>query len=191
MCQIILCDKNKPSRAYLEDSWQVNKNGAGIAWFKGPSLRFIKGIMKFKEFINIFYKVPHPCVVHFRQATSGTVMPQLTHPFVVGLKTDALDGQAKAVLFHNGHCHDEACAMLRHLILRGIKVPDTCWSDSKMIAFVLEHTSVALLNFIPGSKFVYMRVGNEIKTFGAFHKKEGFQVSTEFLGHRGWKYLGV
>lgn len=104
MC-VAACIFNKVSREYLDAMHKDNPDGGGVAWVVGGQLRFARGLDA--EGIHTMQEqgqITLPYLLHFRWATHGDKVPELTHPFPIGPR--ALMGELKGVcdrlLIHNG-----------------------------------------------------------------------------------------
>ncbi len=153
MCVIVVCPNTRPSSEMVEKCWQANPDGAGIAYREGEGsntvVRWKKGLSlaKIKDEIEA---APFPFVAHFRIASVGKVVPNLTHPFPVHPKAPLdLAGTTKGhVLFHNGtwtKWRDEtwiAAARFK------AKIPAGRWSDTRAMAFLSYFYGPGLLDFI-------------------------------------------
>lgn len=112
MCIIVIKDKGvKTDRDLLHTCFQNNPDGCGIAYGDGKTVHVVKGLMTEESLdlaLDIFEKdlEKNVSVFHFRQATAGKVIPELTHPFPIPAnKTNRYSTlyNANCVLFHNGH----------------------------------------------------------------------------------------
>ncbi len=97
----------KFSQEVFVNMWESNSDGFGMAWRAAPSGVYVKkGLMDFEAAWAAYNAMPEgvPHVLHFRLATHGGVIPELTHPFLVSKSSDLfLEGVAHdPVLFHNG-----------------------------------------------------------------------------------------
>lgn len=73
----------------LDEAWENNPHGAGIAYLKGGRVRIVKGLMKLNDLKKAIEKHKEfldgkPHLVHLRVTTSGGTSPQNTHPWKVG-----------------------------------------------------------------------------------------------------------
>jgi hypothetical protein len=90
----------------LESMEADNPHGGGVAWANGHGqISFIKGltarqIFQYQEEGTLAY----PYLLHFRWATYGAKVPQLTHPFVIGPRAllGETSGDCQALFIHNG-----------------------------------------------------------------------------------------
>jgi hypothetical protein len=166
MCVIMASVQGaKINEDWLKAGWDANDHGAGIAWREGQGkkagVRFIKGLMTIEETIEAYSKVPEnvPHVVHFRIASVGGKLPELTHPFLINEdSTLNMEGLTKQpLLFHNGHLNSWKAWLTETAQRSGgtIKVPDGPWSDSRAMAFLTHHLGKGMMNFFD-EKLVYL-----------------------------------
>lgn len=110
MCLAIFKPKNKafPKTDLLKNAWENNPDGAGLAIVENDHVKIIKGIMTFKALKNILKNNDlknKDVVLHFRWSTSGTIIPELTHPFPVSRSNKdlkALSIETEKAIIHNG-----------------------------------------------------------------------------------------
>lgn len=88
MCVIIRKPKGiEVSERVLRKCWEHNSNGAGFMYSEKGSLVVVKGLMKFQEFLKAYQDhnpIEKEVIIHFRLASHGKIVPEQTHPFVVG-----------------------------------------------------------------------------------------------------------
>lgn len=105
MCvAVIVASKKRVPSDHLQAMHEANPHGGGIAWCKDGVVMFRKG-MTWQEIDAVQDALPRPFLLHFRIATRGAKIPELTHPFPLGMQafTEDLTGVAeKGVLIHNG-----------------------------------------------------------------------------------------
>lgn len=111
MCIIAVKPKgvNPPSKEILQNMFEANPDGAGIAYNIKGKLYIIKGLMTFEEFFNKCKEIPKEsgAIYHTRIETSGGVCKELTHPFFLNKnileqrKTNVCINKGEAVA-HNG-----------------------------------------------------------------------------------------
>lgn len=179
MCVIAICKSRKLTETEIKNMWGQNSDGSGIAYRKGGKMYFKKGIMDKEKLIETIKMSNLPQVVHFRLASSGPTVPELTHPFCCDDKPITLEGPADKVLFHNGHWQDAEKIMLNLCIFKGTKIQhlDGRWNDSRIIAFLVGHAGDGILNFIPGKFVIVTNNQVVIKMVGEFTEKNGIFVS--------------
>lgn len=88
MCILIAKPKGikMPDMKTLENCWDSNPDGAGLAWSDGRKIYLKKGYMKWEAFRDDVVNLAiddYNAIIHFRIATHGTVKPDNTHPFSV------------------------------------------------------------------------------------------------------------
>lgn len=67
----------------LKNMWDNNDDGAGFMYADRGTVRVVKGLMKFEDFLAAYKRVGEhrKIVMHFRIKTHGAVSAELTHPF--------------------------------------------------------------------------------------------------------------
>src|SRR5690349_1219622 len=137
MCVIIAGTDKKPSLEVLEACEKVNGHGTGLAWVtRSGDVHYAKGLKP-----DAMHKVlesltdGRPWAAHFRLATVGGQVTELSHPFPVldGVPL-AKDGRAPKVLFHNGHWSSWQEHGLREVLRWGIPPLKGDISDSRVAA---------------------------------------------------------
>lgn len=96
------------SARYLQAMEDDNPHGAGVAWQDGNAIRFHRGLTAAEIFeMQESGQMTYPYLLHFRWATHGAKVPELTHPFPTGVRAllGELAGTAPEVLIHNGTWH--------------------------------------------------------------------------------------
>jgi hypothetical protein len=91
-------------------AWKQNSDGAGLCFREDGQVRIIKGFMQLDEFINFLCEneaifTPIELVIHLRFSTSGTIKPELTHPFPTAKNNEhltSLDCYTDQAIIHNG-----------------------------------------------------------------------------------------
>lgn len=106
MCIIAYVRKGvKLENDYLTRFHHRNPHGAGIAIWNDNERKWevVKGLMTLEEIEDFMTSKKlvdtkdHPTfVIHFRYATAGSIIPELTHPFKITLQND------ECIFFHNG-----------------------------------------------------------------------------------------
>src|SRR5260221_10234793 len=138
MCVIYVCNSNVPDEWELAGGALSNSDGAGVAWREKGVIKWEKGIDEVKDVMEITKKVKLPIVIHFRTASAGPAIPELTHPFplVKGIPLD-LTGSAPAVLFHNGHMTNWEEKYLNFILGAGEEVSLGEFSDTRAMAHMI------------------------------------------------------
>jgi hypothetical protein len=93
------------SKEYLDEMDISNPHGGGVAWLSNGELCFRRGLVA-KEIYEMQEngELTYPYLLHFRWATHGPKIAQLTHPFPTGIRAflGELQGTADEVMIHNG-----------------------------------------------------------------------------------------
>lgn len=189
MCVIAVCQKRKLSGEEMRLAWQVNPDGAGIAWVEDGMVRVVKGLMSLGLLADAIEGAGLPMVVHFRLASVGEVRPELTHPFPI-LASAPVDLRYKTdapVLFHNGHW---ARWYLYPAIVEALAphVPvtiadDPIISDARAIASlagILGEEILEVFQYHAGL-FAVVYPDGRIRTYGRFHDRSGVLFSNLYF----------
>lgn len=139
MCVAVVVEsKKRIPRKHLEAMHESNPDGAGLAWIDGNQIQYRKGLT-WQQIDALQDKIPRPFFMHFRIATKGAKIPELTHPFPLGMQafSDDLVGSAHAVLMHNGTWHD-----YRKWVPNGIN--EYLVSDTQVAAYACEENDEIL-----------------------------------------------
>lgn len=128
-----------PTLDELKQAEALNRHGGGMAWLDGDRVRFERNISADRAYaILASLPVFVPFIIHFRIASQGSIMPSLCHPFSLdaGANNDALNGEATAVLAHNGTIdRDHWLPMLLRSDLAIL--PGGDWSDTRALAYTI------------------------------------------------------
>jgi len=183
MCIIAVCEKRFLTNKEIENCFSNNNDGAGMAWYEDNKLHFAKGFMTLDEFMDFYRSKKHfiPHVVHFRIGTSGTIVPELTHPFECSIIDIRLKGMTDhPLLFHNGVYHDYHSLLLNvvfpALIKYNMKLPDGDWNDTRVIAMTVSILGENLLRTMTG-RFVLVKPEGKFRLFGSFEEENGVHFS--------------
>jgi hypothetical protein len=170
MCVAVIVEsKNRVPRAHLKAMHEANPHGGGIAWYEGDKAQvvmFRKGVT-WEEIDAIQDKLPRPFLLHFRIATRGAKIPELTHPFPLGMQafTEDLVGIANmGVLIHNGTWSD-----FRKFVPGGIDANSV--SDTQVAAYVAGQDE-SVLNEVVWSNAI-MKPGGDVIYRGQWTKEDG------------------
>lgn len=160
MCLLILAKKSFPSREVLSLGNQHNPHGIGIAWTENGRVKWKKGIT-LEELQTMEKRVSgRPHMIHFRLATVGGKRPELCHPFSVDERAStALEGEADAVLMHNGHWGNWS----KELLLAAdynTELPNDPWSDTRAMAFLAHAKGMKFLDSVKEKVVVLHGDGN-------------------------------
>lgn len=149
MCVISIVQKARPSIKMVDQMFDQNDAGAGIAWRENGHVRWAKGL-NLKEIQSFCRTVPLPYVAHFRIPTCGGAIKQLCHPFPIHKDSSlALEGTIKgSVLFHNGHWANWKDHVITALVKGHLQLPKGKWSDSRAMAWISAHYGLGMLELI-------------------------------------------
>lgn len=187
MCVIIAGTNKKPSLEVLQACEKANGHGAGIAWVtrKGDVV-YVKGT-KPEGMHALLSKLNdgRPWAVHFRLATVGGQVDELTHPFPVldGVPLQK-DGRAPKVLFHNGHWSDWQEHGLREVLRWGVKPLAGHISDSRVVAMLVHHYGEDVLGLIPGKYILLDKEGFRIWPYA---KTDWHEIDGCWYSNQNWK----
>jgi glutamine phosphoribosylpyrophosphate amidotransferase len=201
MCVIFVCRDRLPTEDELRATWARNSDGAGVAWWDGKKVRWRKGLMRLSEVLELLPQLSVPCVLHFRAATHGGVVPELTHPFIISttrpysLELRGALRKEEALLFHNGVENSALSQLIQLLALKGKRLDTAHMSDSRAIALLCSMVgTVALAMF--HSKFVLINWEGDLEVRGQFYEEDGMLVSSHYkypscgYGQYGWGLAG-
>lgn len=154
MCVIMVCADKRPTPSLVDQAWNKNDHGGGVAWREKNDkdeliVKWEKGLSK-EQMHEFCAKLPFPFIAHFRIASVGGRQEDLCHPFEIGPKASAkLSGiTSRGVLFHNGTWGQWRSVAMDLAINRGIKVPPGPWNDTRTMAWVTAHLGDGILEFI-------------------------------------------
>ena len=149
MCVIAVCEEERVSPIQVEQMYNANNAGAGVAWRESGKVLWKKGL-NLEEIQEIIADLPLPFVAHFRIPSCGGSSKMLTHPFPISKDAElVLEGSTTGrVLFHNGHWRDwKEMALKAGLAGKG-KIPAGIWSDSRVMAWMANGMGLGVLTFI-------------------------------------------
>lgn len=164
MCCIALIDDDarRPSDILIDQMWERNKDGAGLAWRETQEdgkvlvawekgLMGIEGLNRVKELAKV---LPIPFIMHFRIATIGGIRANMTHPFPIDQRgQNTLTGKTDGyVLFHNGTWSEWDREGRETARSTGIPIPSGKWSDSRALAWVCSILGNGYMDFLPTQK---------------------------------------
>lgn len=171
MCVIAIAQTVRPTEDMVEKMWRHNDDGFGIAYrgvlTKGKDKGKIgvcwqKGVEDLKDAIKLCAEAPLPYVAHFRIASQGGIVKELTHPFPIEQDVPMdLEGQtAGGVLFHNG----DWSGWRHHILIPGRPLPKgDKMSDTRAMAFLVSIYGTPFMNVIEEKGVAFY--GNRIETF--------------------------
>jgi hypothetical protein len=132
MCVAVIIEDNKRiPAANLKAMHEANSDGGGLAWMADGVVHFRKGLT-WEQIDALQERLPRPFLLHFRIATRGPKVAELTHPFPLGeqaFSEDLTGISDKGVIIHNGTWPD-----FKKYIPEGVN-PDKC-SDTQVAAYV-------------------------------------------------------
>lgn len=158
MC-IIIVNKNKMlSRATLENSFENNSDGAGMAYVENGVVKVFKELTDFdkfyKKYIEVRKKNKLPILLHFRITTHGYVDIQNTHPYIVE--------KSKLVVMHNGiidiECDNKAMSDTWHFTREYLK--PLYLEDKNFLK--KDHIRRLLGKSIPSSKLAFLDASGSV-----------------------------
>lgn len=166
MCVIMVVEETRPSEIMIDQAWNDNSHGAGIAWREGEGdaseVVWSKGL-SLDDVKIICETAPLPFVVHFRTASVGGVRRDLTHPFEISKSPSLkLEGRTKNhVLFHNGHWNEWDKTALEAAVRNNLSVPTGKWSDSRVMAWLCSVYGLGFMELLPKQKGVAFGPGTD------------------------------
>jgi hypothetical protein len=185
LCILWTCFDSVPPENTIRDGFELNPDGAGIAWFVSKNkVRWQKGLETVEELLAAIQDKPLPLIIHCRIASVGGTDQRLTHPFPINPTAGplALEGEARAVLAHNGHWGGWEDMMKRAVFSSpsGLKIPEGPWSDTRAMAWLAHHFGLGMLDMFPG-KLALMHSG-QLSVYGKDwardNPKDGFYQSS-------------
>lgn len=162
MC-VIYCGADAsslPSDREMEQGAKRNDDGAGVAYLKNKQIHWVKGLDSNVDHVKKVLhdnKVKGPYAIHFRTASIGGKLEELTHPFPVTPNVeDWLAGRTSVMLMHNGHIHDWEKHFLATMYNNNGLCPEGEWSDSRALAYIVAMKGPGVVNFIRGQSRVLL-----------------------------------
>lgn len=151
MCVIMIVEKNRVPAETVRAAFEKNGDGGGAAWRvkKSGEVHWKKGC-DLSEMVEMARELPLPHILHFRIASIGPKIPQLTHPFPISdTSTTALAGRTKGqVLFHNGTWNDWHKISLETAVKFGKRIPSGKWSDTRAMAWCVNSYGPGFVEFL-------------------------------------------
>jgi len=198
MCVIMIVpeDSVRPSTKMIDDAYNKNGDGGGIAWReqngKGENIVHWKKGLSRPEMHEMMGWAPTPYVAHFRLKSIGEAKPNMCHPFTVDLKADiALEGTTKShVFFHNGTWGKWDEFLLKVAIETGKKIPPGKWTDTRAMAWLSSILGPGLLDIIEAKAVSFGPNPNEMEVFAGttgWEKFNGVWVSNTHFNTPSWQ----
>jgi len=183
MCVITICKNKREKQANLEQMAIDNPDGTGAIWYDSKEMPTYQKGLTIKEVIELNKTLPFPYAFHFRITTVG-INKLLTHPYEVTKESELkMEGQAEALLMHNGHWSDWNEAVLNHSINTGQDCPDGDWSDSRAMAYLSGVIGPNMLKMLSGQKIAVFKKNKKITILGA-----GWEIEKDILySNKNWE----
>lgn len=184
MCVAVVIESPRPvPTEQIRLMAETNPDGGGVAWIDGDTIQFRKGLT-WQEVAWLSSELPRPFLMHFRIATRGEAIPELTHPFPVGWQAldGDLSGSAPAVVIHNGTWNGYD----RH-IPRGIDPRSV--SDTQIAALVAGERE-DILDHVGWSNAIMRAAGHgraDLTLRGNWHEFEG-NLYSNLHWQDDWRY---
>lgn len=182
MCVIAIIEEKRPTTKMIEQMWEKNDDGGGLAWQEKGTVKWVKGIDDVGIMHDMIAKLPTPFVAHFRIASQGGKSLDLTHPFELSptARTTKTGTSKSGVLFHNGTLTGWRENMLNYCINSANKVPDGAWNDSRAMAWMAAHMGLGVLELFD-QKLVAL-LPSDIRVYGSGWKEvDGIWCSNDFF----------
>ena len=196
MCIIVIAKDRYITDDELTNCFQNNVDGAGIAWSDGEKVIVRKGFMNLSDLISFYNEnpIPLPHVLHCRTATSGDVIPEMTHPFKVSPLSELAvrEDLDCPVLFHNGVI-PEWKSLLLNMVTSGKipMMPKGQMNDTRVAAIMAALPTIGddVLEILSG-KFVVIQPDGTITRWGNFEESNGIYASNDGYKRTTYVYRG-
>ena len=173
MCCIIFIPSGVQTPPYevIRNVYRCNPHGMGLCTpadhYRGMSLNALLRHLKKRD-------ISHPCLMHFRLATHGSIKKANCHPFY--------DGESETWFMHNGvlDITPKGDTTDSETAFREILAPTIA-----MFGLSSEELRCNVRNIIGGSRFAFMQ-GDRVKLFGQYEQWLGCWFSN--LRFRYWYY---
>ena len=186
MCYIAVCLTRKLTDSEIGLYWSLNPDGAGVGWASGGRCHIMKGFRKLREFQQFYRGFSFQShVVHFRFATSGRVVGELTHPFpVMSTAPVSLCWSGGApIMVYNGHWAKWEQELFALPEFRwAIRESGRLWSDARGIAALAGRLREAMPDLSRDElddmleemgRFVLIYPDGDIRIIGEFLEADG------------------
>lgn len=192
---------HKPvSLKYLNLMQKENPDGAGVAWVEpgATDISFRRGLTADEIFDMQRRVLKTPYMLHFRWATQGASVPEMTHPFPLGPRAlmGELSGTAPTVLIHNGTWHrgGQVAALRKSMVAQ--LMPEgviEAASDTAIAAFLLPEMPRLIDDIHWATCLGWADAGKLALSFtGDWDTHEGNQYSNMYWlaerKYRAWSY---
>lgn len=174
MCVILISnpEAKRLDENHVLDAYMCNQDGIGAAWLEDGKVCWRKGI-SITDAVTLANTLPQPYMFHFRLATIGQTIPELTHPFpMFGDIDEDLEGHTiHGVLMHNGHWGSWEREFKIHAnawwITEYLRTKER-WSDSRGMAFLASRLGYHVLPKIANTgQRIAVMTRRGITTYGA------------------------
>lgn len=191
MCVIIYAPIGiKFNKGDLQDAWDMNSDGGGIAWTKDGVVSYSKGYETFNDFWKNMKGVINDTsmdrVIHFRITSRGKTSKTQTHPFLLSDNSDdtkILDYMGtRPVLFMNGTITSQK--LITGLNDTASFIIDTLYDSS--LSFTNE-ADLRIIDKLTGSKWAIMTTEG-VSLVGDFTLMNGLYYSNTY--HTWLSYTG-
>lgn len=187
MC--IICVKKKglelPDKKTLENMWDNNPHGAGIALAANDTVYIQKGFLDKGIFLGFLEEIREQVkdfslLLHFRIATHGGINQECTHPFPIAQDENLKKVQLETNLAvaHNGIIKidtDDGLSDTMTYISKVLYNLQLAYDDFYKHPKVLK----AIESSIHGSKMAFLDKSGEIYTVGKWIEKDGILYSND------------
>jgi len=181
MCIIAISIDRYLTEQEIRNCFSNNPDGAGFAYVADDKVHVEKGFMTVEALLEAYQGIPLPHVVHWRTATSGGILPEMTHPYKMTEDSELFtQGDLDvSVLFHNGIISDWQTSLLNLVTSGQIKrMPKGPMNDTRMAAIMASLPNIGddILEILNG-KFVKIQPDGEITRWGDFEQNNGVLFS--------------
>lgn len=189
MCVILAATTKSPTEKVVRKAGERNPDGGGVAWLENGKVRYVKGLDDPKEVWGVVkgLKDLAPFLVHFRIATVGGKVKELTHPFPVTKAVPlTLEGTAPMVLMHNGHWNNWDINLKAAMFAQKSPWPRGGWSDSRAIAWFVAQGGYGAVDFLErlggglgGDRVCTLAGDGTMEFWGHWLERDGFWISND------------